>query len=717
MIVKQPLWFAFICYLRLGLHCNGQAQFSIDWSQVTSSGSPSDDVGSASFGACVCDLTVARCDARCCCDGDCTADEVAMFRNESWCVPDRFGPGPAEYCVDGSLLRAANRIDAVPVGHRLCVRVDNNPLLGRALSNPGVVTDSSALGRLLQAAGGYSFASSFSPQSTSTSATSSYSIGQAIGAVGGLGIFSLPAAARGFSDRCLDASPAVFMSAVLGGTCWRQLTTESDCLGPGVNPAAWFGGLVVARFPGDTVGVPLQLGTVAFDGPNRTIPDGSGGFSATTSSVGTTAASQFGLTTGGSAPGGGNSSTAVLPVNGSSSTGRASTGGSVPTTGTTGGTTAADIGTTAVFGGTGSSTDSNASGWATSNGAGSTGIWIGTTGAQLPPAPTRFPPNSTFDAAAGLCHNSLLQVLVTFVHNGGGVVTGATADFLLGSRSVTDGAIEQSFLQSFVRNDLSGTPLHRRSGRPGYRTGEPVLVGFSQVGPGGQIAIAQSADLAAGIYLPGMDRAGRCAATLGPRVTFGDDSVAGCTLQLLRSQLGATGCVAVRAAVNAVVGAGPWTHVGIFGDADYQHLADWVPIDKSPLDSSGTAIDTATTCRSVVREVHYSFIYASVGSASNPQAKLIGATIRYVTGDVNLRCAGGVGCATGANSTQSLELRAVVSFVPYPGQTVDPVVATPPPLIPPLPRDIFYPFLISKATVLSWSVSLWTVLRLFVILL
>ncbi|XP_072244046.1 tectonic-2 [Leuresthes tenuis] len=80
------------------------------------------------LGSCPCDLTFSVCDARCCCDKDCSSEDLKLF--ESHCLPGPFGgqvsPAPDYQC---SVQSAENSPDWFPF---LCVNSppENNPYLG-----------------------------------------------------------------------------------------------------------------------------------------------------------------------------------------------------------------------------------------------------------------------------------------------------------------------------------------------------------------------------------------------------------------------------------------------------------------------------------------------------------------------------------------------------------------------------------------------------------
>ncbi|TKS78691.1 Tectonic-2 Precursor [Collichthys lucidus] len=80
------------------------------------------------LGSCPCDLTFRSCDVRCCCDKDCSPEELKLFVSD--CLPGPFGghvsPAPEYQC---SVQSSENSPDWFPF---LCVNspTENNPYLG-----------------------------------------------------------------------------------------------------------------------------------------------------------------------------------------------------------------------------------------------------------------------------------------------------------------------------------------------------------------------------------------------------------------------------------------------------------------------------------------------------------------------------------------------------------------------------------------------------------
>lgn len=230
-----------------------------------------------------------------------------------------------------------------------------------------------------------------------------------------------------------------------------------------------------------------------------------------------------------------------------------------------------------------------------------------------------------------------------------GKVVGVSADLVVTdlalNASSSPVAVAQDWSVSFV--SASGPPQRSaalgnlmdfsRSGNPGYVTGRPLLAGYRvggsainaqlpglrvgwEVGPGGQCLQPPSSTA----YSP--------SAHAGLLVQFGVDMQAGCSLRLTRAQL--------RAMCN---GAGPYmsagsdvpvflrvnaSHVGIFGNADPLDASQWLVLDQALGTSTSSWDEQRGVCRDMYAALHFRFLTAQVGSAGNPQNKVIAAQVR-----------------------------------------------------------------------------------------
>ena len=290
-----------------------------------------------------------------------------------------------------------------------------------------------------------------------------------------------------------------------------------------------------------------------------------------------------------------------------------------------------------------------------------------------------------------------------------------------------------------------GAGAAARSGAPGYLVGAPVLSGVlvSQAAGGGalapgaavaasdRLAVARSAPVGsrlapffsggggsggggggvAGLAVRGPGAGGECAlppplgaaagdaASVVP-VAFGEDLAVSCTVSLTPAALGAL-CGALAGAppgymgfwpVNASGSAAAPTHVGTLGNAHPWRAWQWTAVSAPPgYPPAPVTYDAgAGVCSGVPATLAVEFLWAYVGVASNPQAKILGVRWRYISDswaftreDVR---------ATGAGAPQAFAFATTVTWTQHATSAGGVQVAPPPNLVPRLPSDLWYPF-------------------------
>ena len=155
--------------------------------------------------------------------------------------------------------------------------------------------------------------------------------------------------------------------------------------------------------------------------------------------------------------------------------------------------------------------------------------------------------------------------------------------------------------------------------------------------------------------------------------------------------------------------------VGIFGNSLSTTPQDWIEvlIENLPDEDFFEALETNANgqCRDVITNLHIQIYFANVGAQANPQAKIIG--IHYTFGspeDINFQCVG-LHCRL-VNATQTIEISTSVSFVDM-TQPALPQFKEKPVLEAKLPHDFFYPFVksysLSKASLPKMSIFMFVV--------
>lgn len=226
------------------------------------------------------------------------------------------------------------------------------------------------------------------------------------------------------------------------------------------------------------------------------------------------------------------------------------------------------------------------------------------------------------------------------------------------------------------------------------------VVGLAVRGPGvGGACAAPPTSTAPGSSAWGA-AAGLDTASVVP-VTFGEDVSVSCTVSLTAAALGAL-CGSVSAAPPPYMGFWPVnasgsvsalpTHVGTMGNAHPWKAWQWTPISApAAYPPSPVTYDAGNqVCGGMPATLAVEFLWAAVGEASNPQAKVLGVRYRYLSDswafsreDVR---------DTGAGAAQTFAFQTTVTWTQYATSYPGLYVAPPPSVLPKLPADLWYPF-------------------------
>ncbi len=227
-------------------------------------------------------------------------------------------------------------------------------------------------------------------------------------------------------------------------------------------------------------------------------------------------------------------------------------------------------------------------------------------------------------------------------------------------------------------------------------------------------------DTSKGLTVLGSDSNGLCQPNY-VTVTFGEDLVSGCILSLDFNDL--QNCDTLRTQVLQLLqGSVTVTHVGMYGDAYYQNISDWVEIvaqvpSQVHIEFLGTMLTLLKTdfisssgCL-MPTSVYYTILVANIGSISNAQSKIVGVLVQYEITDwlALLDTCIGMQCQM---YKQNFEVNTIVNFAWVQQQATNKVFPNPP--FPRVPSDVFYPFYINSGSklppvlsILSLSCILW----------
>jgi len=364
------------------------------------------------------------------------------------------------------------------------------------------------------------------------------------------------------------------------------------------------------------------------------------------------------------------------------------------------------------------------------------------TGAPYGPAM----PVPSWDAATCTCRGVVTSVAYRLIYsNAGGLQTLTSASAAVAVANVTQAtgcgvqpvSIPLSSSLTFI-GPRASPHLPGSSGAPGYLIGSPLLAGAlvangavsaagAPVPPADKLAIASGPvngpqslwGLAtSGLALRGAASDGACVsfdqataaawtdgASREP-VLFGVDTSTSCTLKLTRAELAArcvaggtanffgVGYVSTDDPVTGVPGAAPVGYIGVLGNADTWKSWQWTALATSSAPAAAPVWTAATsTCAGVGTGLDVEVLYTRVGEASNSQRKVLAARVTRPT-DV---WTWGREDAF-ASGRQTFLLRSTVTFTEWqPIRSAD-YIPPAPPIIPPMPSDLWYPFASSSSS-------------------
>lgn len=360
---------------------------------------------------------------------------------------------------------------------------------------------------------------------------------------------------------------------------------------------------------------------------------------------------------------------------------------------------------------------------------------------------------SNWDSTSCTCSGAVVGIAYQVMYTATtGIITSVTADVVIatylnqsstlcGKEPVT---IPVSSSVIFIANTQpangvsygsSNAARYDRSGSPGYRWNAPllggVLIAESGINPltntpsaTDRVAIARSAppgllslfsrvDTTGGSHLNGLSVRGPspngyCVmnptgngkdSALPIGVNFGEDLSISCSMNLNVNEL--ANLCATPANVPKYFGLGSMntsysgtlntiSHIGIYGNSDPWKVWQWLKLDAPTPSTSAVWDATKQTCTGIVTGIDIEFLYAAVGSAENPQYKIISSRIMYPTetwtfSREDIRTHTPV-------AKQTFLFRTTVTYTEYKAAADPLLIAPAPPVIPKIPSDLWYPF-------------------------
>ncbi|XP_019643538.1 PREDICTED: tectonic-2-like [Branchiostoma belcheri] len=290
-------------------------------------------------------------------------------------------------------------------------------------------------------------------------------------------------------------------------------------------------------------------------------------------------------------------------------------------------------------------------------------------GFTFPPSPT---PNTTTDT----CSNVVLDVRYVLSWRGT-ELTGAAAFVILGDiamETVTPGdgsnsstVLAQKFGVEFSYDSpnataVDATEIVDRSGNPGYDVGKVLLTGTLSLTNDSVENIGSSG---LQVWSPGTD--GLCTSASRAAVTFGEDSISGCTVRLAWDNF--QDCAALRSEVRAqqesLVTA---EFVSRGGNPNSTLITDWVQIinndTAAPIEAptpAGVEPDVVDQlqglCQDIPAAMNLEVLYADVGKENEFLIQeVVGARVSFSSTLWKLQCSGPLSAACYGNSSVLADL-------------------------------------------------------------
>ena len=345
--------------------------------------------------------------------------------------------------------------------------------------------------------------------------------------------------------------------------------------------------------------------------------------------------------------------------------------------------------------------------------------------------------NTFWDAHTQTCTNALVSIhyRVTYMPRTtvagvdgkadtftGGDIESVIANLVVGNLTTSGTgtsqylSLQQEYLVDYIKSGV--TRPRSRSGMPGYIDGRPVLAG-NLVANGAtgvdtpKEAIEQMVD---GLRIPFYsNEQGDCIADIekqfdeqnprGELVNFRHELIKTCSLSVTQARLKAM-CendpsTVTKTDLDSTYGvylnaSGIPKKIGVYGNANYTNVdtSEWLDLKVNTPVGTGTFDGNKLVCQTLITSMNLEFLYANAGAYMNPQPKIVAARVSFGREDVKF-----IADSNPTTSTKEmiLVLTTSVSFVHLVNEALEEYVPPAPPLLPEIPYDIFYPFLLSGA--------------------
>eukprot|EP01038_Epipyxis_sp_PR26KG_P005656 gene5656-7811_t len=329
--------------------------------------------------------------------------------------------------------------------------------------------------------------------------------------------------------------------------------------------------------------------------------------------------------------------------------------------------------------------------------------------------------------SSAICQNFVQSVVYTINHTATatGTIMSIIADITVTDipfqSSSSPIVVMQSFGVSFKSSNgnpsqTDGNLVERqRSGNPGYLLGKPVLFG-SFVDNGDNDYIQETVE---GLTIPSpftqynIHNPSSFGASICPNsidyinsipINFGYDVSTGCMLELTRQELINLCCTGSESCGSSVSFTdSPYVntngipfffsnfstgYVGEYGSSDPLDVSQWFAMTYTKPSTSPSWTEKTATCSNMYTGLSIEFLVAYVGAKNNPQNKIVSALATLTTSNLKVNIPYG-----DTESTQKFPLQLTVSFIFKNENAIKGYYPPAPPVLFKVPYDVFYPFL------------------------
>ncbi|KAL6760283.1 hypothetical protein V8C86DRAFT_2556402 [Haematococcus lacustris] len=271
----------------------------------------------------------------------------------------------------------------------------------------------------------------------------------------------------------------------------------------------------------------------------------------------------------------------------------------------------------------------------------------------------------------------------------------------------TAAALQQSWRLQFTRTVEAGAGvrvLQPFSGAPGYLPGLPLLAGvLATFDPTGQGVAQKTAveRLVGGLPIPGPGEGGVCAPLATSPAVWGFNATSSCAIPLTADDLRLF-CqtqvsnpqllyqTLVAGVYNTLVSS--QLYLGIWGNSNFTQINQWVQVKVSNYPFNNLIYSASeNSCANVVVGFDLQILSGVAFSSNNLQNKLLFANLCFRTATWAFPSGRPV------NQTYQFLMTSTVSFIAKQQAKQTGLKRPAPPLLVPLSRDIFYPFVTSAA--------------------